>query len=147
MTLIKKIINFYNHNSNADYESTFVINDYNGIMIKLNKLRKIIDNLSKLRKKNQAQEREELIDHLYRTLYYVKGDYKNYLFDLYDLKNFLKLNLDIKLKKKIQNQIDVALKTKSMLRKEFETIYNNFTNTAKNNERLFTSKRNSNKDA
>ena len=77
-------------------------------------------NLSKLKKNNQTQEHEEIINHLYQLLEYIKNGYKFYLLDLYDLNKFLKINLDIKLTRKIQKQINFALETKSKLINEFE---------------------------
>ena len=132
MSLIEKITNQQILNKNAKYESSFVLKDYESLMVKINKVREILQNLSALRDKNQSDERYEQINHLCRILEYIKNNYESYLCDLHDLNNFLKINPNIKLKSKIKTQVDEALKTKSKIINHFETIYKNFKNTAKN---------------
>ena len=101
-------------------------------MVKINKLKEVLNSISKLRKKNQTEERAELISHLNRLLEYIELNFSEYLANLDDLKFILKYNKDIKINSKTQKQIDEALQTKSKIINEFETIYRNFKNMAKN---------------
>jgi len=131
MLLIKKLVNYYKNNSEADYNSTFVINAYISLNVKINKLKDILKKLSNTRNKKDVEERKELIKHLFRLLEYIGDSYSYYLLDLADLKNFLKAKSNIKLKNNIKQQVAEAIISKSKIQKEFETIYHNFKNTAK----------------
>ena len=52
MLLIKKLTYQNKLNKNANYETYFVLRDYTSLMVKINKLKEIILNISNLRKKN-----------------------------------------------------------------------------------------------
>lgn len=132
MKLISKILQNYEFNSKVNFYSYIVLSDYESLLIKTNKLKEILGILSQTRKKHQTQEREELIKHLGRILQYIEQNYNEYLADLDDLKCLLKYNNDVNISNKVQKQVKAALQTKSKIINEFNTIYNNFKNTAKN---------------
>jgi len=132
MELISKIILNREINSKTSYFSSIVLSDYESLLIKTNKLKEILEILSKTRKKNQTQEREELIKRINKILEHIELNYGDYIANLGDLKRVLKYNKDVKLSNKTQKQIKIALESKSKIINEFETIYKNFKNMAKN---------------
>lgn len=113
--------------SYADY----VIDDYNTILNKINKFKEVTETLSHSRRKDQAKERENLAEHLFRILTYIDNNLDFYFYDLIDLIKFLENHPELILNKKTNQHIDFALRTKGLIKKEYETIYHNFKNMAK----------------
>ena len=118
-------------NDLAESFAEYVIDDYKSLEVKLNKWREVSSILSQTRRKNQADERKELVEHLFRILDYFETSYTTYLYDLYDLCCYLKNNPNINPTKKVSNKLLLAINTKMQLRKELETIYRNFKSMAK----------------
>lgn len=113
--------------SYADY----VIDNYNSILKKINKFKEVMENLSHSRRKDQAEERENFVEHLFRILSYIDNSFDFYFYDLFDLIKLLENHPELKLNKKTNQQVSYALSTKGLIRKEYETIYHNFKNMAK----------------
>ena len=131
MNLIKKISKILKDNSLAESYSKYVIDDFKSMKIKINKLKEVMIQLSQTRRKNQANERHELVEQLFRMLRYIEISWDTYEYDFIDLNHLLKLHENMNLTTKINEQVSYALNTKNELKKEFETIYKNFQNMAK----------------
>lgn len=131
MRLFEKMTKILRENDLAKSYAEYVIDDYKSLEVKLNKWREVSLTLSKTRRKNQVNERKELVEHLFRILDYFESSYTTYIYDLYDLCHYLKNNPSINPTKKASNKILLAINTKQQLRKEFETIYTTFKNMAK----------------
>lgn len=131
MRLFKKMTKILKDNDLAESYADYVIDDYKCLEIKINKLREIMSNLSKSRRKDQASERKELIEGVYRILSYIENSFDEFEYNYIDLCHLLKLNPDLQLTHKVSKKVEFAISTKNELRKDFETIYRNFKNLAK----------------
>lgn len=131
MKLISKIFTRFKTNSKALAFANYVIDDYKSLEIKINKLREIMFNLSQARRKNQADERIEYVNHINRLLNYIDSNLDTFIFDYADLKKFINYNQEAKFTNKTKEQINQALSTKNMIRKELEIIIKNFKNMSK----------------
>ncbi len=131
MNLIDKLTKKSNDNNLINSYCDYIFDDYESMKIKINKLKEILSTLSETRKKNLSQEREELVDDLFRALDYIESGNEDYLYDYHDLKKLLKNNSNMKLKEKTLLNIQKAFQTKNLIKHDFEIIYKNFKNIAK----------------
>ncbi len=129
MRLFEKMNKIIKDNLLESY-SDYVIDDYKSMQVKINKLKEVMTNLSKARRKDQAKERSELVEQLFRILEYIDNSL-DYEYNLIDLCHLLKLHSDMQLTPKVSKQVSYAINTKNELRKDYETIYRNFKNMAK----------------
>ena len=131
MRLFEKMNKNSIQNNRLSVYVDYVISDYKFVMVRVNKLKEIITELSHTRKSSQAQERENLCNSLLTILDMVSDKYYCYLFDLSDLVFFLLNNQDMQAEKRVSQKAMEALDSKKLLRNEFETIYRNFKSMAK----------------
>ena len=131
MRLFEKMTNILRDNTIAETYSKYVLDDYKSMLVKLNKLKEILTTLSQTRRKNQTEDRNELINHFLRVLEYIKNNLESYNYDLNDLCYILKLNPNLNLTHKNSKIVLSAINSKIEMRKDFETIYSNFKSTAK----------------
>ena len=131
MSLLKRINKILKDDELTYSYSNYVIHDYENIMVKINKFKEVMTTLSNTRRKNQAQERKELVEHLFRILKYIDISLETYTYDLVDLCVYVKNNQDMNPSHKTIKQKECALNTKVKLTQEFETIYINFKNMTK----------------
>ena len=104
MNLIKKTFQILKDNDLTESYADYVIDNYNSMQVKINKLREILTNISKLRRKNQTKERMELIESFDKVLSYIENSFGEYEYDYIDLCHLLKTNKDLKLTAKIKNK-------------------------------------------
>jgi len=131
MSLLKRINKILKDDEITSYYSISVIDDFKSIMVKINKFKEVMSTLNNTRRKNQSNERKELVEHLLRLLKYIEMGLDTYTYDLVDLCVYVKNNHDMRPTSKTSAQLEYALNTKVELTKEFETLYTNFKNMAK----------------
>lgn len=131
MKLFEKMNKILKDNSLAESYADCVIDDYKSMQIKINKLKEVMTKLSQARRKDQANNRIELVKSLYRTLSYIENGFDEFEYNYIDLCHLIILHENMKLTPKINTKVSFAVNTKNELRKEFETIYRNFKSMAK----------------
>ena len=131
MRLFERITENIKYNELTSSYADSVLIDYKSLKVKTNKLLEIMATLSQTRRKNQASERQEITESLFRILKMTEGNYNNYLYELNDLYLILKNNDDKHLSRKTKHKINFAINSRIELRKEFETIYRRFKSLAK----------------
>ncbi len=131
MKLFEKMNKILRDNSKAESYSQYVIEDFKSVENKLEKWHEISHTLLTTRKKSETKNREELVYHLLRILDYIEGSLDTFEYDYIDLCQLIRINPDMNLKTKINEQVSYALSTKSELKKQFGIIYKNFQNMAK----------------
>ena len=131
MRLFERITENIKYNELASSYADSVLIDYKSLKVKTNKLIEIMATLSQTRRKNQAHERQEITESLFRILKMTEGNYNNYLYELNDLFLVLKNNNDKRLSRKTKHKVYFAINSRIELRKEFETIYRRFKSLAK----------------
>ena len=131
MRIFEKMNQILKDNERIEVYNEAVIKTYKSMSVRTNKLKEILTQLSFARRKNQKEEREDIINSLFSILTYTESKYEEYLFELYDLCTLLLDNPEMNLTPKNSRQLKFAINTKIELRKEFEIIYRNFKNMAK----------------
>ena len=131
MRIFEKMNQALKDNERIEVYNNSVIQSYKSMLVRINKTKEILTRLSNTRRKNQKEEREDIINSLFTILSYTESKYEDYLFELYDLCTLLLDNPDMNITAKNRKQLIFAINTKIQIRKDFETIYKNFKNMAK----------------
>ena len=132
MTLFERAINNLENNSRISSFADDVLLDYESLKIRIERLRELISELSQTRRKNQANERLEIVEAIFRILDYIDDEHFEYLYDLNELCFLLERKPNICLSQKNATTLNLLLASKIEIRKEFEKLYVNFKKLAKN---------------
>jgi len=131
MGLIKRITDKAKFNELISFDAEDVFIDYESLKVRINVLKEVMSTLSKTRRKNQANERLELIDDIFRVLDFIDVSYDEYLYDLNTLCGLLEKHPNIYLTPKVSRKVSFVIKSRIEIRKEFEAIYSHFKKLAK----------------
>ncbi len=135
MRLFEKVIKSEKYTTPISTCADHALKDIEILDLKINELKDLMNTLSKTRRKDQAREREIISEHFFQVLQCISDSYLEYLSTLeylHDLHSILKTKPELELSQKVQQKIDLALSSKVIIRKEFENLYRNFRNMAKN---------------
>ena len=100
MRLIEKMNKIVKDNERTSIYCECVIKSHKSMMVRINKLKEIMTELSQTRKTSQSKERFELSKRFLLVLQFTEAQYENYWLEMSDLLDLIQYNTNLNLTKR-----------------------------------------------